>query len=702
MDFWRFADERSPGGLTAMLPAYDQHLGWLAGCVLLLATAAWLGRLLVRRLAAASEAVRSSERRNRAIVEGMLDPHLVVDIDGTVSAFNAAAEQTFGWPATDIIGQSGHVLFNWPAGGDRSRWPTRGDRLAMRPPSRRRWVYARGGRRRDGTTFPIEIAISPFEVDGTWHYSCTVRDLSERWEAETKLRRLAAAIEQAGDAIAILDTGYRVQYVNPQYERQSGFTADDVRGRLLGHAADDDATSTGIRSVVDHGRVWTGLVRTKRRDGRMIDEELTVTPVFDADGDITGYVTVMRDVTRRLQAELDRRRLAEALQYCTDSIEILDAQGCIVYVNAAFERSSGQRLGDVRGSRPEALLDFGPSAEAYDDMMRTAYRSGHPWSGTLRSIDTHGVAREEDVTVSPMRDDQGQIQGFVVVKRDTTDRRRLEAQARQRQQLISMGHMADGIAQELVRPVQQLVDSLRKLDGSCGSLHALLAEFDALSRHETPVAPAVIAGCLQSVDAGFQRIEMERALGQANDNAARLAGIVSAMRDVSYASPDMTSVDLNRAIQSTLTVSRNEWCPAADVRVSLDPALPAVRCVAGDISLVVMNLLATAAQAIAATNRSGIRGKGVITVSTQRLRDQAEIRISHTGKGAPPEACAKPFDPAAVAESDAPGIALAHDIVVRRHAGTLALESDGRTGATFIVRLPLEATATPLPGSAAA
>ena len=216
------------------------------------------------------------------------------------------------------------------------------------------------------------------------------------------------------------------------------------------------------------------------------------------------------------------------------------------------------------------------------------------------------------------------------------------------------------------------------------------------------VAPAVIAGCLQNADAEFRRLEIGRALGQAHDSVARLDGIVGAMRDISYASPEMAGVDLNRAIQSTITVCTSEWREVAEIRTTFDPALPAVTCIAGDISLVVMNMLATSAQAIAAANHSGIRGKGVITVSTQRVHDWAEIRISHTGRGVAPQDRAELFTAAAAADGRAPGLGLAHDVVVRRHGGTIALESDGRSGATFIVRLPLESAAAATASTAAA
>jgi PAS domain S-box-containing protein len=562
------------------------------------------------------------------------------------------------------------------------------------PVTRRRWVYPHGGTRKDGSRFPIEVAISPFQVDGDQYFSCAVRDLTANWAAEARLRRLAAAIEQAGDAIAIMDADQRIQYVNPQYEKQTGSTQDEVLGRRPASGASDDGVYADMWATVGQGRTWTGQVRSRRRDGAVRDEELTVTPVFDGTASISGYVAVMRDITKRLEADLERRQLAEALQHCTDSIEILDSQGRIVYVNAAFEASNGQRLADIRGSRPEALTDFGPAADRYEDMMRTAYRGGRPWSGTLKSLSADGGTREEDVTVSPLRDDRGQVSGYVVVKRDTTDRRRLESQIRQRQKLESIGQLADGIAHELNAPIQLVDDNLRFLRESFGELDRLLAEFAGLGKRSNAVPPSAIAGCLQKADVEFLQREIGRALDQSGDGLHRMAGIVRAMRDMSYSSPEKAPVDLNRAIQNTITVSTNEWQHVAEIQTSFDPALPPVVCMPGDVSLVLLGLLVNAAHAISETNRSGIRGKGVITVSTHRLNEFAEIRIGDTGRGVPPEARRRLFDPQAAPGTAGHDLSMAHEVIVNQHGGTIALDSEPGKGATFIIRLPIAAAAS--------
>lgn len=680
MGFWRFVD---PGMLVALA----------GGGALCAAGAHWLARRVHGRMATTDDALRSSEARNRAAIDTMLDAHVTVDRQGIVTGFNPAAQDVFGWPAADIIGQPVHLLIN---GGDQARrqdWSRRSDQFVTLPAAYRRRIYPQGGRRRDGTLFPLELAISDFTVDGQQLFSCTIRDLSERWEREARLLHLASAVECAGDAITIMDPDRRIRYVNAQYERQTGFARDEVLGQMPDLGADTEEPGAEIWATLGRGQAWSGLVQTRRRDGSVRDEELTLTPVLDSGGTLSAYVAVARDVTRRLEMELERRRLAEALEHCADSIEILDAQGRIVYVNAAYQAGSGQRLADIRGSRPEALRDFGVDTAPYEDMLRTAYRGGRPWSGTLKAVTPDGELHEADVTVSPMRDEHERISGYVVVKRDTTDRRRLEALAQQRQKLQSIGEIAGGIATGISGPLRILGNELRRLDGAFNGLDALLVELAVLAGGSRAVPPATLGGCLQGADAGFLRSEARAALAHSHKGLGRIVDMVDAMGEITGADREKAPADINRIIRSIITVATAEWEPVAELRSDLDPALPAVRCNVADVSLALLDLLLTCTEAMAASHAGGLRGKGTITVSSRSLGQQVELRIGFAGHGLQPGAAHELLDRRAGAEN--PALAMAREVVVGRHGGSIALDTHGTApaglAAAFVIRLPLEA-----------
>ena len=152
-------------------------------------------------------------------------------------------------------------------------------------------------------------------------------------------------------------------------------------------------------------------------------------------------------------------------------------------------------------------------------------------------------------------------------------------------------------------------------------------------------------------------------------------------------------VDLNKAIESTITVARNEWKYVADVEKDLDSGLPNVPCLPGEFNQVILNIIVNAAHAIADVVGNGSEQKGVITVQTRKDGDWAELRISDTGSGIPEKARNRIFDPffttKEVGRGTGQGLAIARNVIVEKHAGTITFDTEMGKGTTFIIRLPI-------------
>ncbi len=172
-----------------------------------------------------------------------------------------------------------------------------------------------------------------------------------------------------------------------------------------------------------------------------------------------------------------------------------------------------------------------------------------------------------------------------------------------------------------------------------------------------------------------------------------MARIVKAMKEFAHpGTEDKTSVDLNRAIQNVIIVARNEWKYAAEVATDLEPNLPTVPGLPGELNQVFVNLLVNAAHAIEAGRRSHEQ-KGTITFTTRKMGSMVEVRISDTGCGIPEKIRDRVFDPffttKPVGQGTGQGLAIAHAVVVKRHGGSITFESEVGKGTTFIVRLPI-------------
>ena len=213
----------------------------------------------------------------------------------------------------------------------------------------------------------------------------------------------------------------------------------------------------------------------------------------------------------------------------------------------------------------------------------------------------------------------------------------------------------------------------------------------APGRPRQRVAVAVVAE--DEADLDYILTNAPVALDRARDGLGRVAAIVRSMKE--FAHPDrkaMAQADLNQAIASTLVIASNEYKYVAEVETRF-AELPLVNCYGGEINQVVLNLIVNAAHAIGDVVK-GTPAKGLITVSTRVLDDSVEIAISDTGRGIPVDVRARIFDPffttKEVGKGTGQGLAIAHNVIVDKHAGTLRFETELGRGTTFYIRLPID------------
>ncbi len=305
------------------------------------------------------------------------------------------------------------------------------------------------------------------------------------------------------------------------------------------------------------------------------------------------------------------------------------------------------------------------------------------------------------LTVSPICDDRGVT--FVFMGEDISDRLALEHDLVQAQKLESIGHLAAGIAHEINTPTQFVGDNIRFLADSFSDLAAVLDRHRALllSVKSGTCTPDLIEACeaeARRVDLDYLTEEVPKAIAQSSEGVTRIATIVQAMKEFAHpGSDEKVGVDLNKAIESTVTVARNEWKYIADLTTDLAPDLPLVPCLLGQFNQVILNMIVNATHAIADVVK-GTGAKGTISIATRSLDGWAEVHITDSGTGIPEEIRRKIFDPffttKEVGKGTGQGLAIAHSVIVDKHHGTIAIESEVGQGTTFIVRLPLDSQAT--------
>jgi signal transduction histidine kinase len=172
------------------------------------------------------------------------------------------------------------------------------------------------------------------------------------------------------------------------------------------------------------------------------------------------------------------------------------------------------------------------------------------------------------------------------------------------------------------------------------------------------------------------------------------------MKEFSHpGSDEKQPADINKAILTTLTVSRNEWKYVAEVTTFLQPELQMVPCHVGELNQVLLNLLINSAHAIAEVVGDGSKAQGKITIRTTQDEQSTLISMQDTGTGIPLEIQSKIFDPffttKGVGRGTGQGLSLAHNSIVKKHGGKIWFESEVGKGTTFFIQLPMKGAQQP-------
>jgi len=295
----------------------------------------------------------------------------------------------------------------------------------------------------------------------------------------------------------------------------------------------------------------------------------------------------------------------------------------------------------------------------------------------------------------PLMEKDG-VQGAILSFRDIGAFKQAQRDALQSSKLASVGQLAAGIAHEINTPIQYIGDNLRFLSSAFQSIVGLLERteqlLDALEGEAAEQARAALAHAKLEADAEYLLENIPEATRQSLEGAGQVARIVLAMKEFSHPGERVRAeVDLNRSVENTVAVSRNEWKQWATLETRLDEALPLVNCMAGEINQVLLNLVVNAAHAIEEANR-GRDGK--ILISTRRLdENHVEIAVEDNGVGMSEAVKEQIFDPffttKRVGKGTGQGLAICRDVVVAKHGGRISIDSTPGVGSRFSVILPI-------------
>jgi two-component system cell cycle sensor histidine kinase/response regulator CckA len=496
-------------------------------------------------------------------------------------------------------------------------------------------------------------------------------------------QRLSLAIEQGPAAVIITDVEGRIEYVNRRFTEITGYLPGEVlhrTPRVLRSGFTAPAVYEQMWATIRAGDAWRGELCNRRKDGGLYWHSMSISPVCDDTGQVSGFVAVQEDITeqRRIREELAKRERqrqeAEAalrrseswfrtlIERAHDLIAVVLPDGTFRYASPSFDHILGHEPSGLLGT---AALDLvhPEDRESVKQVLQGMHQAGAVRALEYRCRHEDGSWHLIDATARNLLDDPV-VGGFVLNGRDATERVALEAQFRQAQKLDALGQLVGGVAHDFNNILAVILASSHMLREDLPSDHACQADV----------------------------LEIEKA----GERAAALTRQLLAFTRQQVLVPQV--LDLNALVQNISRMLGRLL--GADValsnRLAVEPVI--VKADPGQLEQVLLNL--------AVNGRDAMSGSGALLIETSVVdRDDsyvgchgpmrpgryAMLAVTDTGSGMSPDVQARVFEPFFTTKEPGKGTGLGLSTVygiVKQSEGFIWLYSEPGVGTRFKIYLP--------------
>lgn len=374
-------------------------------------------------------------------------------------------------------------------------------------------------------------------------------------------------------------------------------------------------------------------------------------PVFDTSGDVKQVIVYILDITDIENSKRESQRLSTVVQQSSDSILVMDTCEIIQYVNPAFELMSGYSHEELRGESYSLLLSQKHTRDFFNS-IREELAQGKSWSGVLISKKKDDTLYEEDVVLSPVKNESGRIINFVSTSRDITSKKRLESIAEAANLMTNIGYIFSGIRHEIGNPINSIKMALTVLNNNISTYSIdMIKEFT------------------------------ERSL----DEVLRVEYLLRALKNFSmYENLDIGKISIDECLKNFTGLIRDDFkkqnitidlhLPPAPVYAYADPRA---------LHQVLLNLVTNAADALSSVKSPAI---------ALRLEKKARliiIYVSDNGCGMTAEERANLFKPFHTSKRNGTGLGL---VIVKKMLSTMnstiKVQSEKKKGTTVMIFIP--------------
>ncbi len=534
-----------------------------------------------------------------------------------------------------------------------------------------KWVHGLGNLKFDDSKNPVELF-------------GTIQDITERKRTEEALReseRRYATLVRNLPGMAYRcknDLDWTMEFISDGCRSLTGYKAEELLNNAgtsyadIIHPEDREMTWNLVQSALEDKRPFQMSYRITTKSGEQKWVWEQGQGIFEGRSDLIALEGFITDITGRKQTEEELKTLSTAVRQSPASVMITDPSGNIVYVNPKFCQLTGYSLEEVKGENPRILKSGEVTQEVYERLWQTIL-SGKEWRGELHNKKKNGDLYWEDVVISAILNELGDITHFLAVKEDITERKqaevervRLEEQLHRSQKLETIGTLAGGIAHDfnnILTPIMGYADMAKS--------------------------------SLPSSDPLYD--DLEHILNGANRAKQLVEQILLFSRQTERSRHPLK---LQSIVKEALKLLRPSIPTTIEIRQTIDTCCDNVLADEVQMHQVILNLCTNAWQAM---EEKG----GVLTIEVQQveidevtaksypnLKDEEYVllTVSDTGVGIDEATLDRIFEPffttKAVDRGTGMGLAVVHGIV-RSHEGEIVVRSEEKKGSTFYVYLPV-------------
>ncbi|MEW6303221.1 MAG: PAS domain S-box protein [Verrucomicrobiota bacterium] len=614
--------------------------------------------------------LRDAEALYRALVEQSLAGVYMIR-DDKVVYINQAGAAVFGYTPEEIINRLSPLELAHP--DDR---PLMNENVRARMEGRVDYVrYVFRGLRKDGAMVYCRVFGRRIPYQGGQAIIGTLVDITDHRHVQDELIKVSSVVEQAADTVLISDRAGRIEYVNPAFEKLTGYSRDEVIGktpRLLKSGVHDAEFYRELWTTILGGQTFQKEFVNRKKSGEFYYQEGAIRPIVDKHGAITHFVSTGRDITGRKQAEARIREQADLLDKAQDAISVRDLENRIIFWNSGAERLYGYSKTEACGQSALTLLRPEPPGRL-EEIRKAVLETGE-WKGELK----HRTKAGAEIIVASrwtlVCDDHGQPKAFLVINTDVTENKRLTEQFLHAQRMESLGTLAGGIAHDLnnvLAPIMMAVQVLRMNNADAESSH-LLETLEASVRRGSEIVKQVLT---------FARgLKGEMIVLQPKHLVKEMARII---RET-----------FPKELQLKVHTPQDLWTVVGD---------------ATQLHQVLMNLCVNA--------RDAMPQGGVLEIAAENVTldenyagmqpgakpgPYVRLKVRDTGSGIPQGIQDKIFEPFFTTKERGKGTGLGLSTVlgiVRSHQGFVTLQSKPGEGTTFLVYLPADVSGEVTPAA---